>query len=307
MLVSLCYLLLNYWWPFSSSFLLIFIFIFISIFPHAGIFSVFLLGDLAGNEGCQPQNFPLISSRSQVRCFKLGRGYRSWMSGQILWSRLRQKNFMFPRSPFSVMLYSATFVYIYLVWQLIVVLSIEANRNGRISLPKEVFSFLRLLVMLLIGVKLILVLRDGPTVIGGYMLHLIMGVMASCFCPAANHLWLLLFPILKQFEEDRYGQFVANNLPISSSKKRNLNEQTVACRNVKMAEMPDLVLILQYIIRFFFIYWCGCIICMKLPSFVCMQKPSSHPLWFTEIWIFIHLIGHKTQCFKSETKSKVGS
>lgn len=59
---------------------------------------------------------------------------------------------MFLRSPFSVMLYSATFVYIYLVWQLIVVLSIEANRNGRISLPKEVFSFLRLLVILLIGV-----------------------------------------------------------------------------------------------------------------------------------------------------------
>lgn len=36
-----------------------FIFIFISIFPCAGIFSVFLLGNLAGSEGCQPQNFPL--------------------------------------------------------------------------------------------------------------------------------------------------------------------------------------------------------------------------------------------------------
>lgn len=59
---------------------------------------------------------------------------------------------MFRRSPFSVVLYSATFVYIYLVGQLIIVLSIGANRNGRISLPKEV-SFLRLLVILLIGVE----------------------------------------------------------------------------------------------------------------------------------------------------------
>lgn len=134
---------------------------------------------------------------------------------------------------------------------------------------------------------------------------LIMWVLTSCFCPAANHLWLLLFPILKQFEEDRYGQFVANNLPISSSKKRHLNEQIVACRNVKMVEMLDLGLILQYIIRIF--CCCGCIIRMKLPSFVCMQKPSSHLLWFAEIWIFIRLIGHKTQCLRSGKKYRVGS
>lgn len=40
-------------------FLFFFTFIFISIFPRADIFSLFLLGNLAENEGCQPQNFPL--------------------------------------------------------------------------------------------------------------------------------------------------------------------------------------------------------------------------------------------------------
>lgn len=113
--------------------------------PLAGSFSLLLWGNLAENEGWPASELSFISSRIQV--LKLGRSYGSWLLGEILWSRLRQKHFIFPRSPFSVMRIPQRLCTYNLVCRRNAVLSMEANSNGVISLPKEVSSFLRVLAI----------------------------------------------------------------------------------------------------------------------------------------------------------------
>ena len=100
----------------------IYVFMFCRLFS----FPFFLWAKLADNQGCQLRKF---SDPNDGK-------------GQIVWSSEGQKNFNISVFTFLCNAYSATFVYIYLVWQLIVVLSIEANINGIISLPQDssVFS-----------------------------------------------------------------------------------------------------------------------------------------------------------------------